>query len=220
MTNRLLNKGTTIFIILINLFYSAQLFSQSLPFKQLTTNNGLSNNNVYNIIQDKTGFIWFTTDDGLNRFDGYQFKVFRNNQEDRNSISDNTTMAIVEDDEGKIWIGTKNGIINCYDPVFNTFKRWDIKSTDEKDNPINVIHIDENKFVWAGTYRSGLYRLNPKSGEIINWRNDPNDNNSLSNNYISSIIEDDKKIYGSVHFMDLIDFLRQYQKNILSDFSI
>jgi signal transduction histidine kinase/ligand-binding sensor domain-containing protein/DNA-binding response OmpR family regulator len=193
MTNRLLNKGTTIFIILINLFYSAQLFSQSLPFKQLTTNNGLSNNNVYNIIQDKTGFIWFTTDDGLNRFDGYQFKVFRNNQEDRNSISDNTTMAIVEDDEGKIWIGTKNGIINCYDPVFNTFKRWDIKSTDEKDNPINVIHIDENKFVWAGTYRSGLYRLNPKSGEIINWRNDPNDNNSLSNNYISSIIEDDKK---------------------------
>ncbi|MDT3695238.1 MAG: two-component regulator propeller domain-containing protein [Ignavibacterium sp.] len=192
MAELFLNKGTTVYSILLFIFCSLQHFSQSLPFNQLTTSDGLSNNTVYNIIQDKSGFLWFTTDDGLNRFDGYQFKVFRNDQKDQNSISDNTTMAITEDYEGNIWIGTKNGIINCYDPVFNRFKKWDIKSTDEKDNPINVIHIDDNKYVWVGTYRSGLYRLNPETGEIKNWHNDPNDNNSLSNNYISAIVEDEK----------------------------
>lgn len=192
MADRFLNKGTTICLILLFIFCSTLSFSQSLPFKQLTTSDGLSNNNVYNVIQDKSGFLWFTTDDGLNRFDGYEFKVFRNDQQDKNSISENTTIAIIEDYEGKIWIGTKNGIINCYDPVFNSFKKWDIKSTEEKDNPINVIHIDDNKYVWVGTYRSGLYRLNPESGEIKNWRNNPNDYNSLSNNYISAIVEDEK----------------------------
>jgi len=129
MADRFLNKGTTICLILLFIFCSTLSFSQSLPFKQLTTSDGLSNNNVYNVIQDKSGFLWFTTDDGLNRFDGYEFKVFRNDQQDKNSISENTTIAIIEDYEGKIWIGTKNGIINCYDPVFNSFKKWDIKST-------------------------------------------------------------------------------------------
>lgn len=206
MIDRYLNK---IFLLLFALFITSHysyLFAQPLPFKQLTTNNGLSNNNVYNIIQDKTGFLWFTTDDGLNRFDGYQFKIFRNDPLNESSISDNATMAITEDKNGKIWIGTKKGFINCYDPVFNKFRKWDIKSTDEKDNPINVIQIDEKGIVWAGTYRSGLYRLDPESGEIKNWRNNPDDDKSLSNNYISAIVQDDKNNFWIGTFYGLNKF--------------
>ena len=179
-----------VFLILLIPF---SVLGQSIPFKHITTNNGLSNNSVNNLIQDKTGFLWFTTEDGLNRFDGYDFKIFRSDQSNKNSVSDNATLAITEDEEGKIWIGTKSGSINCYDPVYNKFKNWQIKLTLEKDNPINVIHIDNKSNIWAGTYRNGLYRLNPKTGEIKNWRNNPKDPNSLSNNYISSIVEDDKQ---------------------------
>ncbi len=190
----LINKDQLLCSFVIIISISFNLSAQSLPFQKLTTTNGLSNNYVNNVIQDKTGFLWFSTDDGLNRFDGYEFKIFRSNQSDKNSVSDNSTLALTEDENGKIWIGTKNGFINCYDPLYNKFIRWDIKQTDEKDNPINVIHIDNKKNVWAGTYRNGLYRLNPKTGEIKNWRNNPADSNSISNNYVSSIVEDDKNV--------------------------
>lgn len=214
-------------IVIINLQFIVN--AQSLPFKQLTTSDGLSNNYVNNIIQDKSGFLWFTTDDGLNRFDGYDFKIFRNDQTDKNTISDNAALAITEDKLGKIWIGTQNGFINCYDLVHNKFTRWDLKSTADKDNPINVIVIDKIGNVWAGTYRNGLYFLNPNTGEIKNWRNDPKDPNSLSNNYVSSIIEDDNynlwigTFYGLNKFYPLVsgsNFKRYlYSKNNPSSLS-
>lgn len=169
---------------------TTNLFSQSLPFKQLTTNNGLSNNFVSDIFQDRTGFLWFATDDGLNRFDGYEFKVYRNNPEDENSISDNTIISFSEDAKGNLWIGTKNGFVNRYDPVLDRFTRWEIKSDITKENPINVLHVDKNGFVWIGTYRSGLYRLDPNSGKTDHWIMNAKDSTSLSSNYISSIVED------------------------------
>ncbi|RPI60935.1 MAG: hypothetical protein EHM44_09545, partial [Ignavibacteriales bacterium] len=72
-------------LLLSIVFINLQLIvnAQSINFNRLTTNNGLSNNYVSNLIQDRLGFLWFATDDGLNRFDGYDFKVFRNNPSDK-----------------------------------------------------------------------------------------------------------------------------------------
>jgi len=183
---------------LINLFLSIVFFSlqlnanaQSILFNHLKTNNGLSNNYVSDIIQDNTGFLWFATEDGLNRFDGYEFKVYRNTQDNNNSISDNTVLWFSKDKKGNLWIGTKNGNINCYDPLLDKFKKWEIESDITNDNPITEIHIDKNNLVWIGTYRRGIYRLNPESGKIDHWVFNPDDPNSISNNYISSIVEDD-----------------------------
>ena len=187
--------------------------AQSLPFKHLSTKDGLSNNYVNNIIQDKSGFLWFTTDDGLNRFDGYYYKIFRNEQSDKNSISDNATISIIEDEDGKIWIGTKNGFIDCYDPVHDKFTRWEIPSSDGKDNPINIITIDKKKNVWMGTYRNGLFRLNTKTGEIKNWRNNVDDKNSLSNNYVSSIVVDDRNVLWIGTFYGLNKFEPEKSEN-------
>ena len=180
-------------LLLIFVFINLQLIvnAQSISFNRLSTNNGLSNNYVSNLIQDRLGFLWFATDDGLNRFDGYDFKVFRNNPSDKSSISDNSTFAITEDDSGRIWIGTKIGYLNCYDPILDKFTYWKIESEITKDNSITNIHIDKKFNVWIGTYRSGLYKLDTKTGKTLNWTHKKDDPKSLSNNYISSIVEDD-----------------------------
>lgn len=183
------------FFLIVALFtvltFYTNLSAQSIVFNHINTSNGLSNNYVSDIYQDRTGFLWFATDDGLNRFDGYDFKIYRNNPDDKNSISDNTVLSFSEDAEGNLWIGTKNGFVNKYDPIINKFTRWEIKSDITKENPINVIHIDKRGMIWIGTYRSGLYRLNPKTGKIDHWLMNENDPSSLSNNYVSSIVEDE-----------------------------
>ncbi|MDP2362903.1 MAG: two-component regulator propeller domain-containing protein, partial [Ignavibacteria bacterium] len=181
---------TLLFLLSFVYLFSAKLFSQSILFNHLTTNNGLSNNYVSSLIQDRLGFLWFATDDGLNRFDGYEFKVFRNNSSDKTSISDNSTFAITEDDSGRLWIGTKIGYINRYDPVLDKFTYWKIESEITKDNSITTIFIDKKFNVWIGTYRSGLFKLDPKTGKVINWSHKKEDQASISNNYISSIVED------------------------------
>jgi signal transduction histidine kinase/ligand-binding sensor domain-containing protein/CheY-like chemotaxis protein/AraC-like DNA-binding protein len=187
-----LNNKNLFFLIcfIITILFSFNTNAQSIIFNHLTTNNGLSNNYVSDIIQDDTGFLWFATDDGLNRFDGYEFKVYRNTQDNKNSISDNTILSFSKDKKGNLWIGTKNGNINCYNPFLDKFKKWKIESDITNDNPITVIHIDKNNLVWIGTYRSGIYRLNPESGEIDHWVFRLDDPNSISNNYVSSIVED------------------------------
>ena len=82
-------KNLLILLTILNpAFY--YIFGQTIHFKHINTVDGLSNNNVNDIIQDKIGFIWFATDDGLNRFDGYTIKVFRNHSNDKNSISNNS----------------------------------------------------------------------------------------------------------------------------------
>ena len=178
------------FCFLIIIALQINLFPQSIPFNRLTTDDGLSNNYVYDLIQDKSGFLWFATDDGLNRYDGYEFKVYRNDPENKNSISDNSIWVIEEDRSGKIWMGTKNGFVNCYDPVLDRFTYWEIKSDITKENPITAIFIDSKDSIWIGTYRSGIYKLNPKTGTTTNWLHNANDSSSISNNFVSSIIED------------------------------
>lgn len=202
----LLGKFATLVLFLL---LPERIFTQITPgyiaeptlhFGQLNTSNGLSNNNVYDLIQDRFGFLWFATDDGLNRFDGYEFKIFRNDPADDNSISGNSIWTIIEDSKGNIWIGTKNGWINCYDPVKGKFRKWKLKSDITEENAITVIFEDSKQNFWFGTYRSGLYKLNPISEKISGWAHNVEDYNSLSNNYVSSIVEDrEGKIWVSTY---------------------
>ena len=178
------------YLTIIFLVYSGCLFAQNIPFKNLTTDDGLSNNKINDIIQDRTGFIWLATDDGLNRFDGYSFKVYRHKSNDSTSISNNSIWALFEDRGGFIWIGTKSGELNRYDPNTDRFISWEIKSEVVKENSIKSIYEDSFGAIWIGTYKSGLYRFDPVTEKIENWRNDSNNKSSLSNNYVTSIVED------------------------------
>ena len=87
-----------------------------LRFDHISIEQGLSQSSVRVIFQDSRGFMWFGTEDGLNRYDGYNFKTFKPDPDVPASLSDRYITAILEDHEGYIWIGTRLGGLNRYDP--------------------------------------------------------------------------------------------------------
>ena len=111
--------------LLLVLFYSTCILSQTsdFNFRDINISDGLSNNNVSSIVQDKLGQMWFATSNGLNKFNGKEFTVYRNIPGNSNSISSSETLNLLEDKEGNLWIGTFNGL-NRYNPKTNTFKRF------------------------------------------------------------------------------------------------
>ncbi len=180
-------KLKCIFILILSAGFN---YPQDLKFQHLTVEDGLANNQVYAVIQDRYGFMWFGTNDGLNRYDGYNLKVFRNDPNDSNSISDNTIRSLFEDKRGNIWIGTKSGALNKYDPLSEKFTKWKLNPNSAIYRSIKSIYEDSNENIWVGTHLDGLFKLNTKNNTIKQWKADTTKTNGLSHNYITSIIED------------------------------
>jgi hypothetical protein len=101
-----------------------QLLGQARPlaFKHLTIDDGLSQSLIHAILQDRKGYMWFGTQDGLNRYDGYRFTVFKNDPFDSTSISGNEVTALYEDRDGNLWIAA--GMLNRFDPATERFERY------------------------------------------------------------------------------------------------
>jgi len=110
-------------IVLYSLLPLPLLAIKNINFKHLSLDNGLSNSVVYQIIQDDKGYLWFGTEDGLNRYDGYNFKVYKHDPNDPESISNNVIISVHLDNHGSIWIGTMNGL-NCLNPLTGKFRRY------------------------------------------------------------------------------------------------
>jgi ligand-binding sensor domain-containing protein len=138
----------TILIICLGLIGSTNSYAQSITFNHLTVEDGLSNNKVNTITQDKTGFIWFGTEDGLSRFDGYNFKLYRHNPSDSNTLSNNSIWAILEDRQGNIWIGTKDGNVNIFNPISEKFDQITPQPKLKDWNSITALY--EDKMVTSG----------------------------------------------------------------------
>lgn len=112
------------------------------------TQSGLSSNIVYDIYQDGSGFIWVATDNGLNRFDAYDFKVFYHNQNDSNSINSNIVRKVFEDSNGALWVGTREGLA-LFDRKSQSFTRYEIpQSFNLFLNDIQFLEKDSNGFFW------------------------------------------------------------------------
>jgi len=167
------------------------LFSQkqNIKFEHI---DGLSSNTVQCLIQDKSGFIWFGTQDGLNRYDGRRIVVFKHDLFDSTSISDSWIYCMMEDDDGYIWIGTSGGL-NRFDPETETFKHWKHDPNNPKSLSADVIRsifIDTSDKLWIGTSAGGINLFDKKNGSFRNWINDVADPNSISGNFIRSIYQD------------------------------
>src|SRR5438045_9352606 len=103
-------------IFFLQVIYSyANCQRENINFEHLDVNSGLSHNRVTCILQDSQGFMWFGTRDGLDKYDGYKFTVYKNNPKDDNSLSNNFISTIIQDSNGLIWVATRGGGLNRYD---------------------------------------------------------------------------------------------------------
>lgn len=134
-------------------------------FEQVSIPNGLSNNRVWDIIQDKYGFLWVATADGLNRYDGYNFRIYKNDPSKLNSLANNLVYSLLIDKEGILWVGTNGGLCK-FDRANETFEtfRPDTSIASSASNIIIGMHEDSENKVWLTT-GSGIFIFNKKTGK-------------------------------------------------------
>jgi signal transduction histidine kinase/ligand-binding sensor domain-containing protein/DNA-binding response OmpR family regulator len=171
-----------LFFVLILKFSFCQ--QQNLKFKRLDSKNGLSQGHVNAILKDHKGFMWFCTDEGLNKYDGYRFTIFKHNSEKITSISDNTVLDIFEDQLGDLWVGTAKGL-DRFDRETESFTHY--KPGGSATVVRDILQDSQNR-IWLGTV-NGLYLFNPATGSCKHYRH-VQDKNSLSHNFINEMIED------------------------------
>jgi ligand-binding sensor domain-containing protein len=150
---------------------------------------GLSQNSVQCILQDRKGYIWFGTWDGLNKYDGYRFIIYDKD----NKLSGQTVNCLLEDDEGYLWIGTDEGL-NRYDRRHNVFRQYRHDPADSAslvNDFVTTLIQDEEGYIWIGT-QSGLSRLDKKTGIFLSFLNKPLDNTLLKSNFINDMCFDDR----------------------------
>ncbi|MBE0571757.1 MAG: response regulator [Ignavibacteriaceae bacterium] len=184
-------------VCLITLLNSV-LYTQTekMQFEQLTREDGLSEGSAWCILQDSKGFLWIGTADGLNRYDGYQFKIFRNIHSDLNSISNSQVLSILEDKTGTLWIGTDGGGLNKFNSDKETFTRYihnPNDSTSISDNAVWSIYEDNSENLWIGTFGGGLNKFDRSKEPFIRYSHNPDDTSSLSFNTVVSVYEDSKR---------------------------
>jgi signal transduction histidine kinase/ligand-binding sensor domain-containing protein len=170
----------------------AILESNRSKFTHLSIEQGLSNNIVNCVLQDRKGFLWIGTDNGLNRFDGYRFTVFTSDPARKESIAYNVIEVLFEDREGVLWIGTENGLsrFDRETETFSTYRNDPADTASLSHNNVYCIQQDSSGLLWVGTFGGGLNALNPRTGKFVRYRADRNNPKSLSHDIIRSLYLD------------------------------
>ena len=144
-----------------------------LQFDYFSVEDGLASCYTYCITQDSSGFIWVGTGNGLNRYDGYEFKTFRHIAFDTSGLSDNLIKTLCLDQFGYLWIGTANGGLNRFDPKTERFICFKHDPSDPRsicsDN-VSALYHDKHRNLWIGTWRGGLNQFVFQS-DSINLKN-------------------------------------------------
>ena len=164
------------FLILFPFLLHAQ--QKEIKFERIPPEKNSPQDFIHCIIQDHKGFMWFGTENGLFRYDGYEFKVFKHNPENPYSLSHNDITAICEDDSGKLWIATEGGGLNKLDPLTERFIHFVTESGESDSLGISStgpLCLDKSGMLWIGTTGNGIYkldivRLRTKDSDIINNR--------------------------------------------------
>ena len=173
------------------------LQSKYLRFAQLSSEDGLSNVQTRSVAQDKQGFMWFGTANGLNRYDGTSIKVYRHDSTDPSSLSNNYIRSLMVDRSGVLWIGTWGGGLNKYDREKDAFIRYQNDPNDPhslSNNAVWAIFEDQDGAIWVGTH-SGLNKFDRENKQFKRYLNNPDDPNSLSHDFVWSILEDSAGVF-------------------------
>ncbi len=190
-TSRTLSLFTAFFLSA----FACELFAQAggPVFRTLSIENGLSQSIVNAMVQDRQGFMWFVTEDGLNRYDGYTFRTFKHDAKDQGSLVHNEIKCIREGSDGKIWIGSFYRGLECFDPATERFTHFRHDPADPASLGHDIVWAvleDHRGSLWAGTGGGGLDLLDRRSGKFTHFRHDPDDPDSLPADDVRSLYED------------------------------
>ena len=163
-----------------------------LQFEKISIESGLSQSSVLCIYQDHKNFLWFGTYEGLNRYDGYSFKVYKADPENPYSISNNAIECIHEDHLGMLWIGTGEGLswFDRSQERFISYKNDPNDPNSLSNNYVRYIYEDRSGVLWIGTHGGGLNQFDREKEEFIRYTHDSDNPKSLSHNNVLSILED------------------------------
>ena len=167
--SRLRHTAHSLAILLLNsALVAARPIGNDLRFEHLSLEDGLSQSLVLCIAQDSDGFLWFGTEDGLNRYDGYNFKVYRHSSADRSSLTNNYVYCLYKDSKGSLWIGTWGGGLDCYDARKDEFVHY--SPSDHLALPgidkVTGIFEDSRNVLWITTWGGGLCRVDRANQRI------------------------------------------------------
>ncbi|MBN2813623.1 MAG: hypothetical protein JXQ80_06065, partial [Bacteroidales bacterium] len=174
-------------ISILLVFFSLQnIWSQETQslFKRLNAANGLSNNWVRCIYMDETGYMWFGTADGLNKYDGHKFSVYRPETNSGKSIGNINVSGVLQKSRHELWIGTDLGLYtyNYLDDKLHPYPLM-------KSLAILCVTEDRDKKLWFGT-NNGLHRFDPVAGTLTSYRHVPSDPSTIASSYINIVFED------------------------------
>ena len=176
-------------------------------FENISIPEGLSNNQVWDIVQDKYGFLWVSTQDGLNRYDGYEFKIFKNDPEDKTTLPNNKLHGLLIDTDENLWISTESGLCK-YDRINDTFITLlpDSSRPNAGSNVIFNVFEDSKNRIWVGT-TDGIYLFdsNTNKFELMFIKNGDNKTptSGLTNAFLETSSGD---IYSGYYFAGLLKF--------------
>ena len=176
-------------LLLVSAIATPLAAQERVAFRHLTIADGLSQNAVSGLVQDHRGFMWFATKDGLNRYDGYQFVVFRHDPFDSTSISDSETNIVFEDSRGRLWVGTRSGGLNRFDRIHERFSV--VKAGPTHD--ITAIAEDTSGAIWVSSAGEGLFRLTVNGKDevtVARFVHSPADPSSLSADRVNAVFVD------------------------------
>jgi ligand-binding sensor domain-containing protein/GAF domain-containing protein len=177
----------------LSLSYAAGSPGRPIDFQRRTLEDGLSQSSINCIVQDAQGFMWFGTQDGLNRYDGYEFRVYRHDPEDPYSLSNSYVMGCEGDQRDVMWVVTRDGTLHRYEPETGRFIRYALALEDpfeQTGSEFRTLHGDAQGRLWIGTYGDGLVRYDPEEDGFAYYRHDPGDPTSLSHRIVWRVYED------------------------------
>jgi signal transduction histidine kinase/ligand-binding sensor domain-containing protein/DNA-binding response OmpR family regulator len=186
-------------------------------FERIDMTDGLSHHMVNDIFKDSTGFIWFATSAGLNRFDGHSMKVFRNIPGDTTSLPVDDVTNIFEGPEGKMWIYTHSGHY-VFDPLTETFLRNPgvlLKSMSIADGLITSITKDASGNYWFIHYNQGLFRYSPRQRKTVRLQADPDDPSAIATWAMSALAPDHQGNMWIIHQNGIFEKLDKTTNRII-----
>lgn len=176
-----MNSSLRFIFIFVLLLCHTIVYAEFFNFRHYEVENGLSSNTVRSLTQDSRGFMWFGTENGLSRFDGYSFKNFMPVPGDSTSLGNRYIYALYEDSRQVLWVGTEDGIY-IYNSELEQFSRFSITAEDgtSVSSHINSIREDKEHNIWFSSLTQGVFFYHREKEVLRNYRHDPDNPNSLS----------------------------------------